>query len=65
MKKVNYSKANKEGNNVYVAIAMALFQFEDENIHDKESGVLTVKGMKRYYSPWESKVLTLRHAPKR
>ncbi len=37
------------------AIAMALHLYLDE-IHDKESGVLTIKRISKTYSPWSSKI---------
>ncbi len=43
------------------AIAMALH--EHFNQHDNESFVLTVKKMKRAYSPWSSKIYGLREIP--
>ena len=37
------------------AIAMALHLFL-EDVHDKESNVLTIKRIERRYSPWNSKI---------
>ncbi len=37
------------------AIAMALHLYFDE-MHDEESNVITIKEVKRRYSPWSSKV---------
>lgn len=37
------------------AIAMALYLYFDE-MHDDESNVITIKEVKRRYSPWSSKV---------
>lgn len=45
------------------AIGMALH--EHFNQHDNESFVLTVKKMKRAYSPWSSKIYGLRELPQR
>lgn len=45
------------------AIAMALH--EHFNAHDNESFLLTVKKMKRAYSPWSSKIYGLRETPRR
>jgi glutaconyl-CoA/methylmalonyl-CoA decarboxylase subunit delta len=42
------------------AIAMALHLYFDE-IHDKESGVLTIKRISRAYSPWSSKIYAVRN----
>lgn len=43
------------------AIAMALN--EHLNAHDTESTILTIKKMKRAYSPWSSKIYSLRELP--
>lgn len=37
------------------AIAMALYMYFDE-MHDEESNVITIKEVKRRYSPWSSKI---------
>jgi hypothetical protein len=42
------------------AIAMALYLYLDE-IHDKESGVLTIKRISKTYSPWSSKIYAVRN----
>ena len=42
------------------AIAMALHLYLDE-IHDKESGVLTIKRISKSYSPWSSKIYAVRN----
>lgn len=42
------------------AIAMALHLYLDE-IHDKESGVLTIKRISKAYSPWSSKIYAVRN----
>ncbi len=42
------------------AIAMALYLYMDE-IHDKESGVLTIKRISKTYSPWSSKIYAVRN----
>ena len=33
--------------------------------HDDESTILTIKKMKRAYSPWSSKIYNLREVPQR
>jgi hypothetical protein bfra3_16653 len=45
------------------AVCMALY--EHLNAHDKEDTVLTINKVKRAYSPWSSKIYTLREVPKR
>ncbi len=42
------------------AIAMALHLYLDD-IHDKESGVLTIKRISKTYSPWSSKIYAVRN----
>ena len=46
------------------AIAMALHEFMND-AHDVEDMILTIKKVKRTYSPWSSKIYTLRQTPKR
>jgi hypothetical protein len=50
---------------VYAAISMALYECDENNTHDDETGKLTFDVEKQYAQPWGSKILTLRHAPKR
>lgn len=42
------------------AISMALHLFFEE-LHDEESGVLTIKKVSRAYSPWSSKIYAVRN----
>jgi len=42
------------------AIAMALYLYMEE-IHDRESGVLTIKRISKAYSPWSSKIYAVRN----
>lgn len=42
------------------AIAMALHLVFDE-MHDEESGVLTIKKIAKAYSPWSSKIYAVRN----
>ncbi len=42
------------------AISMALHLFYEE-LHDKESGVLTIKKVSKTYSPWSSKIYAVRN----
>ena len=46
------------------AIAMALHEFMNA-AHDVEDMILTINKVKRTYSPWSSKIYTLRQTPKR
>lgn len=45
------------------AIAMALY--EHLNTHDSENTILTINKVKRAYSPWSSKIYSLREVPNR
>lgn len=47
---------------VSAAIAMALHMYHSE-FHDEENTVLTIKKVARTYSPWSSKIYTLRKYP--
>jgi len=47
---------------VNAAIAMALHLFQSE-LHDYENTVLTIQKVSRNYSPWSSKIYTLRKTP--
>ena len=38
-------------NEVYAAIAMALHEFKGNNVHDKESGIITIKN---HFTEWNS-----------
>lgn len=38
--------------NVYAAIAMALYEFEGNNVHDVESGIITIK---QRHTLWNAK----------
>jgi Na+-transporting methylmalonyl-CoA/oxaloacetate decarboxylase gamma subunit len=44
------------------AIAMALYLYFEEQ-HDEESNVLTIKQIRRRYSPWSSKIYGVRNFP--
>lgn len=49
---------------VFAAIAMAMHEMQS-NVHDVEDTVLTITRVKRSYSPWSSKIYTLRETPQR
>ena len=44
------------------AIAMAMYEMQSD-VHDVEDTVLTITRVKRSYSPWSSKIYTLRETP--
>jgi len=48
---------------VNAAIAMALYMYQNE-MHDYENTVLTINKVSRNYSPWSSKIYTLRKSPR-
>jgi len=48
---------------VNAAIAMALFLYQND-LHDHENTVLTLQKVSRTYSPWSSKIYTLRKLPR-
>ena len=51
--------ANKN-NEVYAAIALALHEFQGKNVHDKETGIITIK---EHHSDWSSRMLTMTANP--
>jgi hypothetical protein len=55
---------NEEGETISgeetAAIAMALYLYLNE-MHDTESGVLTIKRISKTYSPWSSKIYAVRN----
>ncbi len=55
---------NEVSGEVFAAIATALYEMNDDN-HDIESTVLTIRKVRRTYSPWNSKIYTLRETPKK
>ncbi len=42
------------------AIAMALYSYFNE-LHDVESGVVTIRRVSRHYSPWSSKLYNMKN----
>ena len=48
---------------INAAIAMAIFLYVNE-LHDEESGVITIKKISKRYSPWSSKIYGLRQYPR-
>ncbi|MDO4160888.1 MAG: hypothetical protein Q4D41_10565 [Prevotellaceae bacterium] len=49
-----------EKNEIYAAIALALHEYRGNNVHDKETGVITIKQMR---SDWGSRILTMTEHP--
>ena len=46
------------------ALAVALYKYSEE-LHDTESNILTINRVRKMYSPWNSKIQTLRRTPDR
>lgn len=51
-----------ESGEVFAAIAMAIHEITEDE-HDDESTILTIKNVARNYSPWSSKIYSLRELP--
>ena len=49
---------------IFAAIAMAMYEMQSD-VHDVEDTVLTITRVKRSYSPWSSKIYTLRETPQK
>lgn len=56
------ANAGQESGEIFAAIATALYEMSDDN-HDIESTVLTIRKVQRSYSPWSSKLYSLRQTP--
>lgn len=48
-------------NEVYAAIALALHEFNGNNVHDKEAGIITIKSRP---TGWNAHFLTMTKHPK-
>lgn len=57
-----YSRDDHDSGEEIAAIVMALH--EHMNAHDTESNLLTIRKIRRAYSPWSSKIYSLRQTPK-
>lgn len=60
---VKASAEEEMSGEVNAAIAMALYLYQNE-LHDYENTVLTIQKVSRNYSPWSSKIYTLRKSPR-
>ena len=56
---VESSQTNLSGE-VNAAIGMALYLYQNE-LHDEESGVITIKRVSKTYSPWSSKLYSMQN----
>jgi len=67
LQKTTVSQTMNHGNEIHeeaaAAIALAIHMYLDE-IHDKESFTITLKKVSKIYSPWSSKIYTLRQNPR-
>lgn len=73
LRKLIFGKNNKETalskeevkvtGEINAAIGMAIFLYINE-LHDEESGVITIKKISKRYSPWSSKIYGLRQYPR-
>jgi sodium pump decarboxylase gamma subunit len=62
-KATEVTQINVEGN-VNAAIAMAIHMYVNE-LHDEESGIITIKKVTKRYSPWSSKIYGVMNQPQR
>ena len=62
--KTSTSELRAHNGEEVAAIAMALALYK-EDLHDKESTVLTINRVARAYSPWSSKIYGLRQNPRK
>lgn len=46
--------------NIYAAIAMALFEHQGNNVHEKEPGIITIKPKQ---TMWDAKFLSFTQKP--
>ncbi len=57
-------KSGEVSAEVYAAIAMAFHLYKiDTEAHDHENTILTINNVPKHYSPWSSKIYTLRETP--
>ncbi|MCD8289482.1 MAG: hypothetical protein LUC49_01585 [Prevotella sp.] len=47
--------------NVYAAIAMALYEYQGNNVHDREPGIITIKEKRTL---WDAKFLSFTRKPR-
>jgi len=56
------STNNNKDEQLAAVIAIALFQYS-KSVHDYETLTLTINRVSRAYSPWSSKIYSLRQIP--
>lgn len=59
----DHTEVENDSSEAIAAITMALYQHL--NAHDYEETILTINKVKRAYSPWSSKIYSLRELPKK
>ena len=55
------TQSESKSQEVYAAIALAIYEMTE--LHDEESLVLTFNNPVQNYSPWNSKIFTLKQVP--
>ena len=61
--KKNEKSENKINEETIAAIALSIYMNRTE-LHDFESSKLTIQRISRNYSPWSSKIYSLRRSPR-
>ena len=61
---VSASAPDEVSGEVFAAISAALYEMSDDNL-DVENTVLTIRKVARTYSPWSSKIYSLRDVPRK
>lgn len=46
--------------NIYAAIAMAIYEYQGNNVHDQESGIIAIK---QHCTQWNAKTLGITPKP--
>ncbi len=57
-------KLGQRSGEEFAAISMAMHEYY-EDVHDFEDMIITINKVKKTYSPWSSKIYTLRETPRR
>ena len=55
-------KEDNMDKNIFAAIALALYEYEGNNVHDKEPGVITIKPR---FTLWNAKFQVMTSKPER
>lgn len=57
---VKKRKTNRMDKNVYAAIAMAIFEYQGNNVHDVEPSIITIKPK---FTMWDAKFEIMTQKP--